>query len=228
MVIAILKDRKTHTRRKIRGVVSGDVYLGNVVVDIYHKCGRLTGQIKSSTPYARFTEGSDETRTKLIRIPNQPGDIIWVRESFCQGNSNLLDNKTIKFWTFFADGGQIYSTGQFAPGLESYIYGTRNMGEWKPSIHMPMEAARIWLECVACYPQKIQAISPSDCVAEGVWFDEGSGYWFASDSIMEQSEVDAFRMLWYDINGVASWLDNPWVWVRVFRVISKTGKPTEL
>jgi hypothetical protein len=197
MIMALLKDQKNHTRRMIRGVGSCDTYLGDHRVEKYDR----DGKIKSSTLFAQFAIQGDEKKRTFVRVPNEPGDLIYVREGW--RSNELLDQILYK-----ADQTDLYDS----PG-------------WKPSLHMKKKHARIWLECVRCYPQRIQSITWEECIAEGVHFDDGSGYYFASEVAMGQDPIETFRMLWYEINGVASWVANPWVWVREFKVLSKTGKP---
>ena len=71
------------------------------------------------------------------------GDILWVRETFGQDC----------FGDFF------YKASDELPG---------DILKWKPSIHMPKKAARIFLEVTNVRVERLQEISEEDVIAEGV------------------------------------------------------------
>lgn len=75
-------------------------------------------------------------------------------------------------------------------------------------------ASRILLEITAVRVERLQDISETDAIAEGVNVHpdhqgkpRGSIY----------SPVQAYRDLWESINGPDAWTVNPWVWVVEFR-----------
>ena len=81
--------------------------------------------------------------SKLCMPPYQPGDILYIREKFIQAAAHVFWYKTdFKSW--------------MSEGLR-----------WKPSIHMPKEAARIWLKVTNVRVERLQEIDE-----DGVW-DEG-------------------------------------------------------
>ena len=116
---------------------------------------------------------------------------------------------------------------------------------WKPSIHMPMNGARIWLEVKDVTCERVQNITESSLVAEGVKIpctddlkvllrsskDYNARDFFPKDKPAgyELSQYDLlfahWGELWCDINGIESWDSNPWVWAITFQPISTTGKP---
>lgn len=69
----------------------------------------------------------------------QIGDLLWVREAWANCY-NLLTNPFETFFLYKAD-------------------GTANVHRWKPSIHMPKAAARIWLEVTNIRVERLQDIS---------------------------------------------------------------------
>lgn len=73
--------------------------------------------------------------------------------------------------------------------------------KWKPSIFMPREAARIILEITEIRVEKLHELSYADAKAEGVEYPHD------------------FCKLWEKINGLESWMRNPWVWVITFKRI---------
>lgn len=128
--------------------------------------------------------------------------ILWIRESW---NTPVLFDGGEPEYVYKADG-----------DIQKYA-----SGKWKPSIHMPKAACRIFLQIKSVRVERLQDISEEEAIAEGIKFDSDSGYYFVGDIIMEQSAVDAFKKLWIHINGEESWNSNPWVWVVEFKKISK-------
>lgn len=106
---------------------------------------------------------------------------------------------------------------------------------WKPSIYMPKAASRLWLMVEEERVERLQDISEEDAIAEGIYKDRAGHYRiYSSDfkstdriQLFTKSAKESFQSLWISINGDASWNANPWVWVVRFRVLSKTGRPTD-
>ena len=84
----------------------------------------------------------------------QPGDRLWVRETFCTEKGGTVHYR--------ADGWQY----EDAP----------NNG-WKPSIFMPRKLSRITLEVVSVIAERLQEISETDAIAEGCHVGIGAGNW---------------------------------------------------
>ena len=89
---------------------------------------------------------------------------------------------------------------------------------------MPAWAARDYLTLKAVRVERLQAISITDCLAEGIdldadYNDYGSG----------GKHRDTFAALWDSINGKKHpWESNPWVWVYVFGdYVRQPGRPME-
>jgi hypothetical protein len=78
-----------------------------------------------------------------------------------------------------------------------------------PSIHMPRWASRISLRITDVRVERLNDISASDALAEGMTFPEAMQW--------GNDPQDAFAELWRRINGEASWDANPWVWVISFQ-----------
>ena len=87
---------------------------------------------------------------------------------------------------------------------------------WKPSIHMPRWASRITLDVTGVRVERLQDISESDAVAEGVAGGHVAipGYGYSA------TPVEHYRWLWEQINGSGSWDANPWVWMIEFRRVA--------
>ena len=202
MVQAILEGRKTMTRR------------------VFKDNPRLASDLSKIDLKKWFEDYPDYIMSFCSY--GQPGDKLWVRETWCNINK---------------------------PGLEpEYVFKTETLDaedydpsewKWKPSIHMPKGAARIWLEIVSIRVERLQDISEADALAEGVLLLEteedvrvwGKGGWGEEQTIktyenyLKNSTADcntakeSFETLWYEINGVDSWFTNPWIWVIEFKRI---------
>lgn len=204
MVQAILDGRKTQTRRVCRHQHWSHSELVDVNVNgITQKVDRNV-----SYPYG------------------QPGDILWVRETWVNLNSDFAIMKPL--YIYKCDGISERFTGKI---------------KWKPSIHMPFAAARIFLRVKNVRVERLHEISDEDAVAEGIdtdlwdmaivsrnyktkdgWFVAWSyEHWSCENISVDVDEVyrKSFQSLWESINGSESWEANPWVWVVEFESISK-------
>jgi hypothetical protein len=142
----------------------------------------------------------------------EAGDLLWVRETWAK---NLQDG-LIDFKASYAS--------------ESHFYG------WKPSIHMPKAACRIWLRCTGVKAERVQDITESDAIAEGIAIlgrDSTNDYkpmmfqnYHHPYTSYTNTAKSSFHTLWHVINGPESWDANVWVWIYSFKVISTIGKPT--
>lgn len=126
----------------------------------------------------------------IKRPPYQRGDILYVRETW--GHPISLNSD--KQYVFRAD-----EIAEIGFKNDSHI--------WHPSIHMPKEAARIWLKVKDVRVERLQDMTDDDAEAEGC-FDYTStalGFPDVWDSTIKKSDIDRY-----------SWQANPWVWVIEF------------
>lgn len=160
--------------------------------------------------YTLFAEGTCyenqhfEEIVQYLKKPYQPGDILYVRETW--GHPISLNSD--KQYVFRAD--KIAENGF---KNDSHI--------WYPSIHMPKEAARIWLNVTNVMVERLQEITAESALAEGAdkyihqngKFNENAiltsfiGIW---NSTIKKSDLDRF-----------GWNANPWVWVIEFERCEK-------
>lgn len=172
----------------------------------------------------------------IFKCPyGQPGDRLWVRETFAD-----LTKELGRRWERFNPETKRYEIGQKpffwyrADGEQPDPgNGTPLNQPWKPSIHMPRWASRITLEITGVRVERLQDISPADCEAEGVHRlplqENEPSPWYTADVsagpvLHSRSTIGAYHKLWECINGPGSWDANPWVWVVEFRVM----KPGEV
>lgn len=134
MVRAILDGRKTCTRRVIKLPENMDgVPVG--------KSG------DSNNPLGFMHPGG------IKRPPYQPGDILYVRETWCELPVNEAGHmRGHPVYYYRAD-------GDMRP--EEW------RGKWSPSTHTPKEAARIWLKVTNVSVERLQDITEDGAKAEG-------------------------------------------------------------
>lgn len=180
MVRAILDCRKSCTRRIIKPQPQGYFEVSEEPLYIYDTDGK---QGKITPPY-------------------QPGDILYVRETFIQAAAHI-------FW-YKADD---------KPWMSKDLL-------WEPSIHMPKEAARIWLKVTDVRVERLQDITGLSVQKEGIDLDPkecASKFDFITelfllfqklwDSTIKKSDLDRY-----------GWDTNPYVWVIEFE---RCEKPKE-
>lgn len=198
MVRSILDDRKTQTRRVIK-LTKGSSTISDNAVFTGLKCGRFT-----------FETDIDMWS---IKPRYQSGDILYVRETWCNVNKPGVAPD------------YYYRADAIHPNIEDY-----NPSEWKwrPSIHMPKEAARIFLRVTGVRAGRVKNISIEDAVAEGAW---GGGYPTLPFSLLHAkytgccNATASFAHLWDSIyanrdGGQYAWDKNPWVWVYGFEKVT--------
>lgn len=194
MVQAILENRKTQTRRVIK--------LPN-----YHPSAVEKQKDKMTIKDWILYDGNQEVIGNL-KCPYNLGDVLWVRETFAAANSLTKGGNEFSHYVFKADNNSLH-----------------NHFKWKPSLFMPKEACRLFLKIKSIRVQQLHDISEEDAIAEGVeskdnqWRDY---YYKDSEPIFgTRTATRSFRTLWYLINGVDSFLQNPFVWVYEFEKIEK-------
>lgn len=208
MVRAILDGRKTCTRRVIKPQLEECPHCKYVHNEyIYDK-------MAENVYCARCGYPLEPER----RSPYQLEDILYVRETW--GHPISLNSD--KQYVFRAD--KIAESGF---KNDSHI--------WHPSIHMPKEAARIWLQVTDVWVERLQDITPKDAENEGVGnlFYEDIGYSGKDYGTEIDSEYgiakEQFAWLWDSTIKKADldcygWNANPWVWVIEFE---RCEKPEE-
>ena len=154
--------------------------------------------------------------------PYRLGDILWVRETFAVGcivYGEEPDGRAVAYIS------QCKGENDYIPKEYALRYGV-GMDEvvWKPSIHMPREAARLFLEVKNVRAERLQNISYEDAIAEGTlqWICEKYKSGSYLDNAMRGTACAkperAFALLWDTLNAKRGypWENNPWVWVIEF------------
>jgi hypothetical protein len=143
---------------------------------------------------------ADKEHTEQLSIaertcPICPGDILYVRETW---------KRALNGYYYYED----WQRDDIA-----------DITKWKPSIHMPKEAARIWLKVTNVRVERLQDITSEQIYREGVEVEyphvlngEEKRYAFSTlwNSTIKKSDIDTY-----------GWDANPWVWVIEFERCEK-------
>ena len=141
--------------------------------------------VYSNDPHGLKYSRSDDMIERLFP-KYKVGDVLWVRETFQTLPPNMVFYKADK--------------------------ENKATGNWKHSIFMPREAARIFLKVTRVRVERLQDISGEDAMKEGVKIES---MW----PLCIGDSYRAFSILWESINGKGSWDANPWVFVYDFEKV---------
>lgn len=138
---------------------------------------------------------------RLCRAPYDSGDILYVRETWGKG---------------YEDGTYIYKADDKLADHPRFEKSSKMI--YYPSIHMPKDAARIWLKVTDVWVERLQDITAEQILKEGIGLTQDM-----IESVEEMKEhCDIpFAATWnhtlkksdFDRYG---WAANPWVWVIQF------------
>lgn len=160
-----------------------------------------------------------------VKCPyGQPGDRLWVRETFyAYGRWETLFNqkKGREEWRFVdmtLECGFAYQYAADNPDITlAKGRGVITPGWHKrPAIHMPRRACRSVVEIVSVRVERLRDISETDARAEGVTLGGPIGH---LPTYQAAPYAYHYAQLWESINGAGSWDANPWVWVIEFKRI---------
>lgn len=182
MVQAILDNRKTATRRVLRHPF-----------EIH--------------PNGWITRPKGNERLCPYEPPYQPGDILYVRETWTN-DKLIFGDGVVSAYRYKTDGEEfLNANGEYIDVL------------WHPSIHMPKEAARIFLKVTDIRVERLQEMTASESSKEGIRLPK-------EYDTKERAYILGFADLWdstikksdFDLYG---WDANPWVWVIEFERCEK-------
>lgn len=195
MVQAILEGRKTVTRRVIKNLPEDAEFGGWLLDSTCQEDIRDIGKAGFKTLKRR----TEKAGCIFVKPPYQLEDILYVRETWCK--SPFTDN-----YIYRADGErELFSQSYDSEIMDDTVW------TWKPSIHMPKEAARIFLKVKDVLVERLQDIDDDGVVAEGLKI----GYPFDElwNSTIKKADTELY-----------GWDANPWVWVIEFE---RCEKPEE-
>lgn len=220
MVRAILDGRKSCTRRIVKPEPQGYFEVNENPVYIYD---------------TDWNQGR-------ITPPYQPGDILYVRETFAwqpcwdcgmdaeQGGCENEAERRLH------DKKKEHGCYMYRASCEDNEYPSADT--WHPSIHMKKDIARIWLKVTDVRVERLQEMKPVDVIKEGAYPDcwdclntyEESGSQCCYGTEEQCSQCDGVMMEWEKLwNSTIkktdldrySWDANPWVWVIEFELCEK-------
>lgn len=214
MVQAILAGRKTQTRRVVK--------LQALVMDN----GFINTTAMTETHWRKMNKTLPESVGVTFFCPyGQPGDTLWVRETWAWSCDANLTTKTCPQYT--CDKCKYYLLDYKANAGQDWV-NDREIVKWKPSIHMPRQASRISLLVKSIRVERLQDITEEDAKAEGftslLCSCKGQAYACTdcmNTGVLEPAEL-GFMETWeaiYNKRGYG-WEVNPWVWVIEFERIT--------
>ena len=201
MVRAILDGRKTCTRRVAKNVPDHT----HRIEPVYEN-----GRFQFDCFYSSYVAVLDADADFCMPCfpPYQRGDILYVRETWCKGS--WMNEKERYYYK--ADDNDFHCV-------------------WHPSIHMPKEAARIWLKVTGVRVERLQECGEGWCIdieKEGIATPQDPILYISDDAFHDALRME-FQKIWdstikkSDLDRYG-WDANPWVWVIEFE---RCEKPKE-
>lgn len=130
--------------------------------------------------------------------PYRPGDILYVRETFFEHKSHFYYK---------------------ADGKHEILAMLGITFKWRPSIHMPREAARIFLRVTDVRVERLQEITEEQVILEGFEaYHSDSGYYEPATLGFVETWDSTIKKTDHALYG---WDANPWVWVIEFEHITR-------
>lgn len=206
MVRAILDGSKTCIRQIIKGYIPQNAQFG-------YSAFTPDGTISCRGLFE--TAGRPGYGEKFFKLPYQPGDILYVRETWCKSLERYL------YRADYSDTEKFYQNGK-----EIEI-------KWRPSSIIPREAARIFLKVTNVRVERLQSITEGGAIREGAEGEKchhtNTGAFGCTDCMntgwIEPPQVE-FMQIWNstikksDLDRYG-WDANPWVWVIEFERCEK-------
>ena len=176
-----------------------------------------------STEMVRAILDGRKTMTRRVCKPNQKppfeaGDILWVREQW-----RVVDHKLVNgIWSAYVE---FKADGERGAHL---LWGDGKMTKydrlsWRPSIHLPQKAARLFLQVVTVRAERLQDITEADAIQEGFGIPCKNPRPDASPWAVPPT-LD-FGFAWNKLNSKRGygWDTNPFVWVIEFERVNHDG-----
>lgn len=206
MVRALLDGTKTQTRRIIKPQPTG---------------------ANTWTWYEVFGKGffpdKHDAEPKILKSPYQVGDILYVQETWRCVKYDSTDGD-LSYGVEFKDGTRKYF--EFDDNERFHQFGKFAFKDgWQPSMFMPKEAARIWLEVTDVRVERVREITEEDAKAEGakqkIWYQpygtkREEEQLYVGDIVKHEANyLTGFAGLWDSLcdQQENSFYSSPYVWV---------------
>ena len=202
MVRAILDGRKTCTRQ-----ICKDANEYTVPDMDFYNADKRTYAVHNFIDREHTEQLSTAERTCSIC----PGDILYVRETWCALPVNEVGHMRGHSIYYYRADGDLRPEGW--------------RGKWRPSTQMPKEAARIWLKVTDVSVERLNDITDKGAEREGAQPDYPFDY-----DVDKWPNLEHFKKIWNstikksDIDRYG-WDANPWVWVIEFGLCDKPSEP---
>ena len=216
MTKAVLDGRKTVTRRIVKPQPPENARL------------ELLGDKRHAMDLSIEIPGPDDRR--IYTPPYLPGDILYVRETWTKDVHGKYYFRA-DFDSDYLDPCETLSGGYpescaYHPGCDGCERGPQRI-RWHPSIHMPKEAARIFLRVTDVRVERLQDITVAGLQQEGI-LPEG---YLSQFAVMTSDCYERWKALWDStvkpaVLSLYGWEANPYVWVIEFERISDTEEGT--
>lgn len=202
MVRAILDGRKTCTRQ-----ICKDANEYTVPDMDFYNADKRTYAVHNFIDREHTEQLSTAERTCSIC----PGDILYVRETWCALPVNEVGHMRGHSIYYYRADGDLRPEGW--------------RGKWRPSTQMPKEAARIWLNVTNVMVERLQEITAESALAEGA-----DKYIHLNGKFNENAIFTSFIGIWNSTIKKSDlerygWDANPWVWVIEFGLCDKPSEP---
>lgn len=188
-VRAILAGRKTHTRRVIKG---RDVRVASGAVE--HRVMR-----------------SDGDHMEAMQCRFRPGGLLWVKETWkCHCEGEISDQFPLGTCVKYQADCACVKPTRWDNDQGAWCEAHETERCWRSPLFMPLWASRLTLEIAAVRAERLQDITRSDAMNEGL-----------REFIPSDDAREIFSGLWDTLNAKRGfpWASDPWVWVIEFRKV---------
>lgn len=200
MVRAILDGRKTVTRRVVKPqpVSKPSFVIAGYKSGTWVYPGKDAWKYWEDEDYRLPDNLTEDEASRHWTPPCHYNDVLYVRETWARQD------------------GEIYYRADYAPHTCA-VWTPFDGHGWRPSIHMPKSAARIFLRVTDVRAERLQEVDDEQAEEEGCMEYRTEGKFVVSptlhfmetwDSTIKEGDIDKY-----------GWKANPWVWVIGFEVI---------
>jgi len=211
MVRAILDGRKTMTRRIVKPQPK-----------LFYTLGETSDPINpEKTAFKVMDKGG---RDYLMLPPYQPGDRLWVKETWAVKITGDSEDPGFSFTYKSRPEDYIWNVYPTDDDRFELINKYADKNGWQSSLFMPREAARLTLDVISVRTERLQDITDADCWAEGIDDDVPFGtaetkfadFWDSSYAAPKPVEKNGIithyeSYPWEDIQETRMHLGLPWI-----------------